>query len=54
MVGVHQMTGAPNFQIALIWFLEQPSVVLLSIGTLTAFTVVIACVFLLKKWGGYN
>lgn len=51
MVGVSEMT--PDIQTAVIWFLMQPTVVLLSVGATTAITIVIAALFLLRKWGGY-
>jgi hypothetical protein len=47
--GVFQM----NFKDAMYWFFMQPSVVIVSVGSVTAVIVLISLLLILRKWGDY-
>lgn len=41
----------PSMQSGFVWFFTLPSVVLLSVGSVTVFTILIALVSVLRRWG---
>jgi hypothetical protein len=46
--------NAVGFMSPFVWFMTLPEVVLITVGTATAFSVLIGLLFVLRKWGLFN